>query len=152
MKMVWTTEELLAQWTATPEESAMVGKKPKKKRLGMLAQLLFYKKNVCFGNSRNDFAPAVLEHLAEQLGVSLDTLEHFEWAERSGRRHRETIVAFVGFRPFDTIAEKTFRKWLTHEVWPKELNEDACDELITGWFLREKYDRPAPSTFTVSPA
>ncbi len=83
----------------------------------------------------------MIEHLAEQIDVLTSTLDGYEWNDRTGRRHRETILEFLGVGAFDLVAEAEFREWLMTEALPKEPSADALDEWITGWLLRSKIDR-----------
>ncbi len=42
-------------------------------------------------------APAVVAHLAAQIGVGADALDGYAWAGRSGRRHRVATATTVRF-------------------------------------------------------
>jgi DNA-binding NtrC family response regulator len=64
----------------------------------------------------------VINHLAEQIDVLPSTLDGYEWNDRTGRRHREMILEFLGVRAFDLVAEAEFRTWLMTEALPKEPN------------------------------
>lgn len=113
-------------------------------RLGFVAQLAFYRLYARFPRHRNEFAPSVLLHLARQIGMEAVLLRGYEWDGRTGRRHRETILAKLQVRPFDKTTEPGLRAWLVNEVLPKEPSDDALDEWLTAWSLKTKVQRPSP--------
>ena len=59
-----------------------------------------------------DLAPAVLGHLAAQIGTGSDALEGYEWTGRTGRRHRRLILgdlALLRHCADDVIAQSLHR-------------------------------------------
>ena len=142
MKRQWTVEELVEQWSVMAGDRDLLHRKETTGRLGLVAQLTFYRLYARFPGHRSEIAPAVIEHLAEQINVSLSTLDGYEWEGRTGRRHREAILEFLGVVAFDLVTEAEFRSWLTREALPKEPNVDVLDEWITAWLLRSKVERP----------
>jgi len=142
MKRMWSVEELHEHWSVSSMERDLLFRKEHVGRLGFIAQLGFYRLNAAFPEHRNEFAPIVIAHLAEQLGVETVTLDEYEWGGRTGRRHRDAILEFFGVRPFDGAAEAAFRTWLTNVALPKEPNADTLEESITAWLLQAKIARP----------
>jgi TnpA family transposase len=142
MKRLWSVEELDEQWSLGPRDRELLYRKESTGRLGLIAQLAFYRRSARFPEHRSDFAPIVLEHLAEQIGVLPTTMDGYEWGERTGRRHREVILEYLGVSTFDLVAEANLRAWLVTESLPKEPNADTLDEWITAWLLRSKVDWP----------
>ena len=142
MKRLWSVEELHEHWSVSPSERDLLFRKEHVGRLGFTAQLVFYRLNAAFPEHRNDLAPIVVAHLAEQLGVEAVTLDEYEWGGRTGRRHREAILELFGVRPFDGAAEAAFRTWLMTVALPKEPNAETLDEWITAWLLQSKVERP----------
>jgi len=142
MKRMWSVEELHEHWSVSPSERDLLFRREHVGRLGFIAQLAFYRLHAGFPEHRNEFAPIVIAHLAEQLGVEAATLDEYDWNGRTGRRHRDAILEFFGVRPFDDAAEEAFRTWLMTNALPKEPNVDTLDEWITAWLLQSKIDRP----------
>ena len=147
MKRFWSVDELIESWSLGPHDWKQMPDKLPSGRLGFVAQLAFYRLYARFPEHRNEFAPSVLAHLAEQIGVSMSVVVDYEWADRTGRRHREVIREFLGIQSFDLVVEADFRVWLTKEVFPKEPNEETLDEWILGWLLRSKVDLPGEYRF-----
>jgi len=112
MKRIWSVEELSEQWSVGAEEREKLPDKAASGRLGFIAQLAFHPQYRRFPEGRGDFAPPVLLHLAEQLGVSDAALADYDWDGRTGRRHRGVVLEYLGIQPFDAATESEFRAWL----------------------------------------
>jgi hypothetical protein len=132
MKRRWTVEELIEQWSLSSDDRDLLYRKESTGRLGLVAQLAFYRRYARFPERRGEFAPAVIAHLAEQIDATPSTLDAYEWSDRTGRRHRERILEFLGVGPFDLVAEMELRSWLMTDAFPQEPNADALEE----WLLR----------------
>ena len=131
MKRMWSVEELHERWSVSASERDLLFRREHGGRLGFIAQLAFYRLHAEFPEHRNEFAPIVIAHLAGQLGVEAATLYEYDWNGRTGRRHRDAILEFLGVRPFDDAGEEAFRTWLMTNALPKEPNADTLDEWIT---------------------
>lgn len=145
MKQVWSVEELVEQWSFGAEDQELLVGKHVSGRLGFAAQLAFYRRHARFPSRLADFAPAVIAHLAEQLDIPEAALEGYEWDGRSGRRHRQEILAALGVRPFDGKAEAAFRAWLLDEVMPAAPTAAVQEERISGWMATARVERPPAS-------
>jgi hypothetical protein len=95
MRRLWSAEELVERWSLGPEELSLLPGKADTSKLGFAAQLAFYKQHARFPDAEADIAPAVIAHLAEQIGVPAAALAGYDWVGRSGRRHRQTILDFL---------------------------------------------------------
>ncbi|HEX5657341.1 MAG TPA: DUF4158 domain-containing protein, partial [Polyangiales bacterium] len=142
MKRFWSMEELHEQWSVSADDVAQMPDKQQSGRLGFVAQLAFYRAHHAFPDHRGALAPMVIEHLAGQVGVFAWTLNDYDWNDRTGRRHRESILDYLGVRAFDDDAENAFRAWLLNDALPKEPNDDTLEEWITAWLRRTKLERP----------
>lgn len=89
-----------------------------------------------------DIAPAVVEHLARQVGVSAGVFEGYEFAGRSERRHRRMVLAHWKVREFGEKEEAAFRAWLLADCLPAEPARLALEEAVASWFARERILRP----------
>ncbi len=86
-------------------------------------------------------APAVIAHLAGQIGIGVDALDGYAWASRSGRRHR-VIIDHLAVVAFDEAAEARFRRWLADDALPREFSLATLEEELSGWFARSRVTRP----------
>ena len=108
----------------------------------LAVQLAFYKQYARFPEDESDLAPAVIAHLADQISVPAVLLDDYEWADRTGRRHRQQILDFLAVVPFEEAGESAFRVWLAEEALPSEPNSAALEEQIGAWFARNRVTRP----------
>jgi TnpA family transposase len=147
MKRRWTTDELEEQWSIEQSDRDLLLKKEKKGRLGLMAQLAFYRRYQRFPEHRSEFAPMVLEHLAKQIDLAVTALDEYRWSGRSGRRHRKSILKLLRVRAFDKAARESFLKWLITEALPREPKAETLNEWISEWLAEAKVDRPDTQRF-----
>jgi hypothetical protein len=142
MQRLWSADELGESWTLLPEDLTLLADLPNAGKLGLAAQLAFWRQNGRFPDEEADFAPAVVGHLAAQVGVGADALDGYDWVGRTGRRHRRTILDHLAIASFDTAAEAGFRRWLADDLLPGEPSPPSLDGEIGGWFARGRITRP----------
>jgi hypothetical protein len=123
MQRLWSAEELGERWTLGAEDFALLSGLPDAGKLG----LAFWRQNGRFPDDEADLAPAVVGHLAAQVGVSADMLEGYEWTGRTGRRHRRLVLDHLAVGVFDDAAEAKFRSWLSDELLPREPAPSALE-------------------------
>ena len=143
MKRLWSIEELVEHWSLGTDDRELLAGKHSAGRLGLIAQLAFYRIHARFPDRLGEFAPVVIAHLADQVSIPVAALDGYDWAGRSGRRHRQEILDALGVRPFDASAEVAFRDWLLKEVMVTAPSSAAMEERIGGWLAAEKVERPA---------
>jgi Domain of unknown function (DUF4158) len=119
MQRIWSADELGEYWSLLPEDLALLAGK-----LGFAVQLAFWRQHGRFPDDEADGAPAVIAHLAAQIGVSVEALDGYAWAGRSGRRHRVAIIDHLAVAAFDEAAEGRFRRWLADKGHDLRLIQD----------------------------
>lgn len=142
MQRLWSVDELLARWSLMPADMELLAGFTGASKLGLAAQLAFWRQQGRFPDDEADLAQAVVAHLAGQVGSGTDTLDGYDWAGRTGRRHRRMILDHLAVATFDDDAETALRRWLTDEALPRELRPAALEEEISGWFARNRIVRP----------
>lgn len=142
MQRLWSAEELGERWALGAEDFALLSGLPDAGKLGLAAQLAFWRQNGRFPEDEADLAPAVVGHLAAQVGVSADVLEAYEWTGRTARRHRRLVLDHLAVGAFDDAAEAKFRSWLSDELLPREPAPSALESEVSGWFACERVSRP----------
>jgi hypothetical protein len=142
MRRLWSADELGECWTLFPGDLALVAALPDAGKLGLTAQLAFWRQNGRFPDEEADLAPAVVGHLASQIGVQADALDGYDWVGRTGRRHRRAILDHLAVAAFDEAAETRLRRWLADDLLPREPASAALEEEIALWFARERITRP----------
>jgi hypothetical protein len=142
MQRLWSADELGDRWTLSPEDLGLLIDLPDTSKLGMAAQLACWRQSGCFPDEEADIAPAVVGHLAAQVGVEADVLEGYGWTGRSGRRHRRMILAYLAVADFDDAAEARFRRWLADDLLPREPSPAMLESEVSAWFARLRVSRP----------
>jgi hypothetical protein len=142
MQRLWSAGELGERWTLGPEELELLAELTDAGKLGLAAQLAYWRQHGRFPNEEAELAPAVVRHLAAQVGVEADALDGYDWTGRTGRRHRRLILDHLAVTAFDDTAEARFRRGLADELLPRELVPSAMDAEIGGWFAGERVGRP----------
>lgn len=142
MQRVWSAEALGAQWSLRPEDLALLSGRIDAGKLGLAVQLAFWRRQGRFPDVEADVAPAVIDHLAAQVGVSADALEGYAWAGRSGRRHRALVIDHLAIAAFDAAAEARLRHWLANDLLPREPGPPALEEELGLWFAHNRIAWP----------
>src|SRR5689334_522700 len=101
MQRLWSTDELGERWSLEPEDLALLAGLPDSGRLGLAAQLAYWRQHGRFPDEEADLAPAVVGHLAAQVGAAADALDGYDWTGRTGRRHRRLILDRLSVTAFD---------------------------------------------------
>jgi len=101
MQRLWSADELGERWSLAPEDLALLADLPDAGRLGLAAQLAYWRQHGRFPDEEADLAPAVVGHLAAQVGVAADALDGYDWTGRTGRRHRRLILDHLAVAAFE---------------------------------------------------
>ncbi len=97
MKRQWTTDELIDQWTLTPQDLEWVRSKTAGNRLGFALLLTYFHHEGHFPRSKGDVPGAVIAFIARQVGVSADTFLYYVWGGRTMEYHRAQIREHLTF-------------------------------------------------------
>jgi integrase len=135
-------DELLANWSLAPEDLALLDGLGGPGRLGLAVQLAFWRQHSRFPDDDTDVLPAVIAHLASQVGIVSEALDEYDWVGRTGRRHRRMILDHLAIATFGDTAEALFRRWLADEVLPHEPRPAVLEDEITTWFAGNRIVRP----------
>ena len=142
MQRLWSADELGERWSLAPEDLALLADLPDAGRLGLAAQLAYWRQHGRFPDEEADLAAAVVGHLAAQVGVAADALDGYDWTGRTGRRHRRLILDHLAVAAFDDAAEARFRRWLAEGLLPGEPAPAVLEAEVGAWFARERVGRP----------
>ena len=92
--------------------------------------------------TRPTWRPVVMAHLAGQVGVPVEALDGYDWAGRTGRRHRRIVLDHLAVSSFDARAVGDLRGWLEGEVLPREPSAAVLEQEVGAWFARGRVLRP----------
>ncbi len=143
MQRTWSADELSERWSLLQEDLALLAGRIDAGKLGFAVQLAFWRQHGRFPDEEADVAPAVIAHLAAQIGISVEALEGYAWVGRSGRRHRVVIIDHLAVAVFDEVTDARFRRWLADDVLPREFGPSTLEEELSGWFARSRVTRPS---------
>ena len=110
MQRTWSADELSERWSLLPEDLALLAGRIDTGKLGFAVQLAFWRQHGRFPDEEADVAPAVIAHLAAQIGVGIDALDGYPWVGRSGRRHRVGVIDYLAVAAFDEVADARSRR------------------------------------------
>jgi Domain of unknown function (DUF4158) len=95
-----------------------------------------WRRNGRFPDDEADPAPAVIRHLAAQIGFGVEVLENYKWTGRTGRRHRRLVLDRLVVTSFDERAEARLRTLLSDELL-REPTPSALEGEVNAWFARD---------------
>src|SRR6266567_5964101 len=98
VKRLWEDDELAAEWTLEPSDHTLLANKAGPSRLGFAALLMFFRREDRFPTSKHEVPPAVVKHLATQVGVPAEAYVAYEWRGRTIKYHRVQIRTALAFR------------------------------------------------------
>jgi hypothetical protein len=133
---------LAARWSLGFEDVALLNAKPASARLGLAAQLMFYRTTGRFGRAASEFPDAAVAYLAEQIGAPVADFAAYDWDGRSGRRHRAEILAHLGFRRARQQDMRDAAAWTGSDLCPMGLPVSEMMERLLGWFVGRRIAAP----------
>ena len=123
MHRPWTPEELAHHFTLTTGEQAFLGHKGAAATLHLAALLKTFQLQGEFLDRPQAVPAAVIDVLAQQLGLSPVLWAEVDWSTRTARRYRDEVADFCGFRGFQASDEAALIAHLTPLV--ADLNTDS---------------------------
>jgi len=130
MKRQWDVEELIEQFTLLPPEIEWLGENEEHNHLGKAISLKFFQQEGRFPESGAEIPPAIVEHIAHQLGLPTEALSHYDWQGRRAREHKRAIRELYGFRRATVTDQDELRTWLVEEVLPYEHRPTYLEQLV----------------------
>ena len=103
MRRWWSADELVERWSLTPEDLSLLVGRIDAGKLGLAAQLAYWRRYGAFPDEETDLAPEVIAHLAAQVGVGAGALDSYDWSGRTGRRHRQAILNHLAITNFEDV-------------------------------------------------
>jgi Domain of unknown function (DUF4158) len=118
-------EDLIVDWTLLPGEETLVGSKRGPARLGFAVLLKFFQREGRFPQRPQDVPPAVVAHVAAQVGIPAAHWDAYDWDGRTIKYHRAEIRTLLGFREATLADSEALRTWLGDQVLPTTVRLDA---------------------------
>ena len=144
MKRRWELEELIEHWTLLPNELSWLSNKTGANRLVIALLLKFFQYANRFPTSPIEVPSQVLDYIALQVQVPPELDLDYNWKERTSRRHRSEIRAFLGLRRATAVDASALVDWLVREILPIEADVEKLIEIVYQRFQALQIDPPTP--------
>jgi hypothetical protein len=146
MKRHWEIDELLEQWTLTPEERAFVlDTKTEVSSLGFALLLKWFQYEGRFPSHRLEVPNVVLAYLARQLDLPLARFSAYPWQGRTFQRHRAQIRQHLGFREATVQDRRPLTEWLVNNLLPQTHEAEALKAALYERCRQPRIEPPGPS-------
>lgn len=142
MKRIWSIDELAEHWSLKYEETQLLKTKPSRNHLAFVAQLKYYQNTGRFPFSSTDLPETPLHYLAEQLEITVELLHEYSWRGRTGTRHRQEILEFLGIRRVSATDKTSFSNWLIENQYPHGASIEDATESAFDWFQNNQVECP----------
>jgi TnpA family transposase len=130
-------------WMLLADELTLLPGMTDKGRLGFTIQLKFRQIYGRYPERLDEVAPAVMEWVAEQIGISPLTLAGYEFNSRQGQRHRRVIRRHFGYRLPSSSDLKRLATWLSDDVLPFDPKARHGRDLALEWCSSQRMEPPA---------
>lgn len=130
MKQVWSTDEILENFTLLPTEIEFLGNNDAHNHLGKALLLKFFQSDARFPEDQVEIPQQAVDYVAEQLDLSPIDFKIYKWRGRSIKGHRKDIRELMGFHPATLANQDELRDWLHKEILPDEHRPSYLEEEI----------------------
>ncbi|WP_406071609.1 DUF4158 domain-containing protein [Micromonospora sp. NBC_01638] len=136
--------DLVEHWTLVGAEQDLVAAKHRDTQLGFALLLKFYGRFGRFPRGRAELHDDVVELVARQLGVDVDSLGFYEWAGRTIKRHRAEVRAHLGFRECMVADAEKLTDWLAGDYAQKERRFELAKDAVLAELRARSIEPPTP--------
>ena len=127
----------------TAEETDLLFKKTSHGRLGFVVSLKYFQNEGYFPEHCHQIPEAVLGYLADQIGVSGDNLNEYEFTGRTGTRDRAEIRSFLGIHRSNKKDRSEFAKVILVEMLPSAPTFNSLLDFANHWFKNRRIEPPS---------
>lgn len=120
MQRLWSADELGEHWPLLPEDLALLAGRIDADKLVFAVQLAFWRQQGRFRDKKADVTPAVITHIAAQIGVGADALDGYAWAGRVA------IIDHLAVGGFDEAAEAEVERASEWEAYVRLYRATCC--------------------------
>ena len=108
--------DIVAPWTLTAEDQALVMAKNVANRLGFALLFLFHRAHGRFPKTPTEIGAKAVARVAQQLGVKPSDDDAYDATSRTWKRHRAEIRLLLGFRETTVADAELLEGWLRDQV------------------------------------
>ena len=144
MKRNWQPEELIEHWTLLEAELALLTKKTASNRLGLALLLKFFQYEGRFPLSKAEIPSNAIRYVADQLKISPDLLNSYDFNGRTIKAHRVLLRDFLGFREATVKDAQALTKWVETQVLAYDLKLESLQIAAVNHLRFLKIEPPTP--------
>jgi TnpA family transposase len=119
-----------ARWVLSPADHALVLEKSRANRLMFALLLLFYRAHGRFPKRPRDIDVAIVDMVAQQLGVESHLDERYDTTVRTWKRHRAEIRGLLGFREATVADANELEAWVRDQAAATGTDPDPLVALL----------------------
>ncbi len=142
MKQRWEEEDLISHWTLTGADKKFFFQRTDRGRFGLAVLLKFFQIEGRFPRYHKEVPTAALEYLGKQLAIPATLWFDYELKGRSGKRDREQIRDYLGFRPISAVDSEQLQGWLEREVVPEDQGLNYLRFSVLEWCREHRIEPP----------
>ncbi len=135
-------DEIIEHFTLLPPEIDFLGSNNSHNHLGKALVLKFFQSWGRFPEGENEFTPAIIEYVAQQLNLPSQVIKEYNWAGRTISVHRGQIRELLGFQKATLADEDALRDWMMGEVIPHEHRGVYLEQLCYQRLLKVYIEAP----------
>jgi Domain of unknown function (DUF4158) len=144
MKRKWEINELVEDWSLTPDEMELILRKKGVNRLGMALLLKFFQLEGRFPSQKNEIPRCVQDFVAKQLSVPISHYQEYDWNSRAVKYQRTEIRDLLGFRPATEADSEKVCQWLIETLLHRESDEFRLKRELYQQFRDLRLEPPTP--------
>jgi hypothetical protein len=142
MKPYVDVDEIIEHFTLLPPEINFLGRNDPHNQLGKALLLKFFQSEGRFPESENEFTPAIIEYVAQQLRLPPAVIQAYNWDGRTSSDQRNQIRELLGFHSATIADQEALRSWLIEEVLPHEHRPVYLEQLAYQHLQRQHIEPP----------
>lgn len=133
MSLGLSSGDLIGRWSLSFFDIDFVNGKPELARLGLAVQLKFFAAHGFFVQDHAAVPADGVLYLAEQLGLDVEAVNHYDFVGRTARRHYAEILQHLGFRRLKRVDREQLTSWISSELCPSGQSVSTMLEHVFLW-------------------
>jgi TnpA family transposase len=119
MKQHWTKSELMDYWTLSTGERDYINNKSC--QLAVAIKIRYFDQQGFFPNANSDIPQIVIKYVADQLSVSTEEIDKYQWQNRVSQIHNKEIREYYGFKKIEDTDFKLISEFIQKKFFKEAL-------------------------------
>lgn len=133
MSFSFSSRDLADRWSLSFSDTAFVNSIPELAQLGFAVQLKFFTVHGFFVQDHAEIPSESVSYLAEQLDLTVEAVNHYDFSGRTARRHCAEILQYLGYRRLKREDREQLSSWIADELCPTGQSIGAMLEHVFLW-------------------